>query len=415
MKPHPERIPWVDALRGAAVLAIVPLNARWLLHPADAYHDPSLQGPPGTLAWLWWAVPELFFDHSTLFVLAAVFGISLSAARAADADPGWTRRHRARLILLGALGFAHGALVWPGDILYPYALTALLLTGAIRQIEPRSNALAWLAAAAAAIPPVIGLSTLLATLAGYEAAGVDPRSAYLLATPEFREWESALYAGPFLGSLAVKWTQWSQQATAVLGVWTLWHAAAGMLGGLWWHRRGRHRCTHPHLPHALAGAGLTLTAAALHFATASAYHAITLAWTNWVTYAGGALLSAATVAAFTRTDAATWERPMGRWLRACGQSSLSIYLLANLMLAAVAQGWGLGLHGRLTPEQTAATTLCSIAVLGWYGATRIGRDRTLPPVERLWRLGTRLLSGGRPRRERRTPAAAKTTSQQTGG
>ena len=45
MKPPAERILWLDALRGAAVLAIIPLNARWLLHPADAYHDPS---PAGT-------------------------------------------------------------------------------------------------------------------------------------------------------------------------------------------------------------------------------------------------------------------------------------------------------------------------------------------------------------------------------
>ena len=153
MTANPERIPWVDALRGTAVLAIIPLNARWLLHPVDAYHDPSIQGPPDAIAWVFWAIPELLFDHSTLFTLAVVFGISLSATRAADSDPGWTRRHRARLLLLGALGFAHGALIWPGDILYAYAVTALLLTGAVRDTNPASNALAWIALAAAGHPP----------------------------------------------------------------------------------------------------------------------------------------------------------------------------------------------------------------------------------------------------------------------
>lgn len=410
MKPPAERIPWLDALRGAAVLAIVPLNARWLLHPADAYHDPSLQGPPGVLAWLWWAVPELLFDHSTLFVLAAVFGISLSAARAADADPGWTRRHRTRLFLLGALGFAHGALVWPGDILFPYALTALLLSGAVRQVEDESNGLAWLALAAAAIPPALVLWGLHMTIADFEAAGVDPHDAYVLATPEFRAWESGLYAGPLLDSLEVKWMQWERQITTTFAFSTLWHAAAGMLAGLWWHRRGQHVCTEPHLPEALAATGLALTGASLWIATANAYHPITLSATNALTYAGGALLAAAAVVAFTRTGAAAWETPAGRWLCACGQASLSIYLLANLMLAAIAQGWGLGLHGRLTPEQTAATTLAVIGVLAWYGAARIGREPTPPPAERLWRLCTRLLSGGRPRRRR--PA---NTPQRSGG
>jgi len=413
MKPQAERIRWVDALRGAAVLGIIPLNARWILHPADAYHDPSLQGPPGPMGWLWWAVPELLLDHSTLFALAAVFGISLSAARAADSDPGWTRRHRARLFLLGALGFAHGALVWPGDILFTYALTALLLTGAVREIEEGSDTLAWLALIAAALPPVIGLWTLHVTLAGYEAAGVDPDAAYLLATPDYRAWESGLYAGTFRESLEVKWAQWSMQATATIGAWTLWHAAGGMLAGVWWHRRGRHVCGNPHLPEALATTGLALTSASLLIATAGGYHPITLSWTNWVTYAGGALLAAAAVAAFTRADPRTWEKPLGLWLRSCGQASLSIYLLANLLLAGIAQGWGLGLHGRLNAGQTAAATLTVMAVLSWYAARRIGADRP-PPAERAWRLGSRLLSGGRPRPERRVPAPAGDPGRHSG-
>ena len=416
MSPDAERIRWVDALRGAAVLAIIPLNARWILHPADAYHDPSLQGPPGIFTWLWWAIPELVFDHSTLFVLAAVFGISLSAARAADADPGWTRRHRARLFLLATAGFAHGALIWPGDILYAYALTAMLLTGAIRQTDDDSNTLLRLAVIAAAVPPALALWTLHATLGGYEAAGVDPATTYVLATPEFREWETALYAGPFRDSLEVKWAQWGMQATVTLGIWTMWHAAAGMLAGLWWHRRGqdRHR-NNPHLPAVLAATGLGLTGGSLWIATANAYHPITLAWTNWVTYAGGALLAAAAVVAFARLDTKTWDTAAGRSLCACGQASLSIYLWANILLAAVAQGWGLGLHGRLTPEQTAATTLAVMAVLFWCATRHGGPGRQRGAAERLWRFGTRILSGGHPRRRRasrrhetpRSPAPAR--------
>lgn len=401
MKPDAERIRWVDALRGAAVLAIIPLNARWILHPADAYHDPSLQGPPGVLAWLWWAVPELLFDHSTLFVLAAVFGISLSAARAADADPGWTRRHRARLCLLAAAGFAHGALIWPGDILFAYALTAMLITGAIRQADDDTDTLLRIAVAAAAVPPALALWALHATLGGYEAAGFDPAASYVLATPEFREWETAFYASTFTDSLEVKWTQWSMQATATLGMWTMWHAAAGMLAGVWWHRRGQHKHGNsPHLPAALAATGLALTGGSLWIATADAYHPVTLAWTNWVTYAGGALLAAAAVVAFTRVDDDSWDTAAGRALCACGQASLSVYLWANVLLAGVAQGWGLGLHGRLTPEQTAAATLAVMAALFWWAAGCAGPGPRRAPAERLWRFGTRLLSGGRPRRRR---------------
>ena len=400
MKTDAERIRWLDALRGAAVLAIVPLNARWLLHPADAYHDPSLQGPPGVLGWLWWAVPELLFDHTTLFVLAAVFGVSLSAARAADAGPGWTRRHRARLALLGGLGFAHGALIWPGDILFPYALTAVLLTGAVREAEDDSNGLAWLALTAAALPPALVLWGLHATISDFEAARVDPHAAYALATPEFRAWESGLYAGPFGDSLEVKWMQWNRQITGTFAFWTLWHAGAGMLAGIWWHRRGQHVCKERYLPEALAATGLGLTGASVWMATANAYHPITLSVTNTITYTGGALLAAAAVVTFTRSGKAAWNTAAGRWLCACGQASLSIYLCTNMLLAGVAQGWGLGLHGQLTPDQTAATTLAAMTVAAWSTTRCVGPHGELPPAERLWRLGTRLLSGGRAPRRR---------------
>lgn len=409
-----ERMRWLDALRGAAVLAIIPLNARWFLHPADAYHDPSLHGPPDPLAWLCWAVPELLFDHSTLFALAAVFGVSLAAARGTDSDPGWTRRHRARLLLLGTLGFAHGALIWPGDILYPYAVTALLLTSAVREASADSNTLAWVALTAAAIPPALGLASLHEVLGGYAAAGLDPRETYLLATPEYRAWESNLYAASFTASLEVKWAQWSSQITTTFGTSTLWHAAAGMLAGVWWHRRGHRLRIHPNTPQALATAGLALTATALTLATRSGYDPVTLTTTNWMTYAGGALLSAAAVVRFTRAEARRWETPIGEWLQACGRASLSIYLLSSVLLAAVAQGWGLGLHGKLDPHQTAAVTLTVMTVTACLGLTRQGHDDPAPPVEQAWRLGTRLLAGSRARPERPSPTRSRADRQRAG-
>lgn len=409
-----QRMRWLDALRGSAVLAIIPLNARWLLHPTDAYHDPSLHGPPDALAWLWWAVSELLFDHSTLFALAVVFGVSLAAARAADSDPGWTRRHRARLLLLGTLGFAHGALVWPGDILYHYAITALLLTGAVREARPDSNVLAWVALTAAAIPPALGLASLHEVLGGYAAAGLDPRETYALATPEYRAWESNLYAASFTASLEIKWAQWSNQITTTFGTSTLWHAAAGMLAGVWWHRRGHRRRIHPNTPQALATAGLALTGTALTLATRSGYDPVTLTTTNWMTYAGGALLSAAVVVGFTRAEARRWETPIGEWLQACGRASLSIYLLSSVLLAAVAQGWGLGLHGKLDPHQTAAVTLTVMTVTACLGLTRQGHDDPAPPVEQAWRLGTRLLAGSRARPERPSPARSRADRQRAG-
>ena len=134
-----------------------------------------------------------------------------------------------------------------------------------------------------------------------------------------------------------------------------------------------------------------------------------MAGTNWITYTGGALLTAGAVTAFTRAEPGCWNRPIGAWLCACGHASLSIYLLASMLLAAVAQGWGFGLHGRLDPHQTAAVTLCVMAIAAWFGLTRTHRTHQAPPLEQAWRLGTRLLSGGRPRPE--TPPTAPSRAE----
>ena len=418
MRTAPERLPWLDALRGAAVLAIVPLNARWLLHPADAYHDPAVAGERGVLGWVWWALPELLLDHSTLFVLAAVFGMSMAAARDADASPDWTRRHLTRLALLAVIGFAHGALLWPGDILFTYALAGALLTGAVREREPGSNGLLWTGCAAAAIPPVLGIAALQDVLAGYRAVGVDPAEAYVLATPDYRAWESASYSGNIADNLAVKWQQWNRQLGQTLPYHGLWHAAGGMLAGVWWQRRGRRLesilgMAPPDAAATTTTAGLALTSAALLIATGAGYGAATLAAANWLTYAGGALLAAGAVIGFTHAGRRCWDTAAGAWLRTCGQASLSLYLGANLLLAAVAQGWGLGLHGRLDPEQTAATVLAVMTVMAWAGWAKLRRPDMPLPAERAWRIATRLLCGGRPRPERPPGAPSRAERRRT--
>ena len=193
--------------------------------------------------------------------------------------------------------------------------------------------------------------TLHTTLAIYETAGNNPYETFTLATADFREWERSLYAGTFRESMEVKGLQWTAQITTTLGMWVLWHSGAGMLAGIWWHRQGRHNAQHLRLWKGIAAAGLAITATSLAIATAKDYHPITLAWTNWTTYVGGALLASAAIIGFTHARPTTWTTPAGEWLRACGRASLSIYLCANLMLAGTAQGWGLGLHSRSPPSR----------------------------------------------------------------
>ncbi len=389
-----ERLPWLDGLRGAAVLAIIPLNARWLLHPRAAYTDPTVIGELDWLSWTWWWCVETAFDETTLWLLAGVFGIALAAARERDDDPGWTRRHRARLAALGATGLLQALLVWPGDILLPYAVTAVLISGAVRDRRCRP----WmLAAAAAAVPPAATIWAIHADAEALRAAGPlgGPYTAW---TADYNAWESSLYGGSLRASLEVKWAQTKDALSGTLPTGTLWQAAAAMLAGLWWYRAGRHRTVEPATAGSVAAAGALITAAAAGQTARSGFDHLTTGVGQEITYIGGALLALGTVMAATRLPADAWTTPTGTWLRSCGRRSLSIYVIANITLAAVAQGWGLGLHGRLDHRGTiAVTALVAVMCAGFGLWTRNVRHDTGGP-EGIWRLSTRLLASGRPRR-----------------
>ena len=388
----PDRIEWLDALRGAAVLGIIPLNARWLLHPQGAYFVPALEAEPGWIAWLWWAWPELLLDHSTLFALSAVFGISLALSRDRAGDTGWRRRHVSRLVVLGAFGFAHGALLWPGDILYPYALTALILTASVGDRKTGAGGLGWVALALATAPLVIDGTATAISIDYYGWTDNEAIRAYEARSNEAQIEESAAYTGTFAQAQAMRWEQWTRQITTVWALATVWTVAGGMLAGLWWWRRGRHLRLPARTVPAIMSTGLALTSTSIIVNTVTGWHPTAITLGEGVTYIGGILLTAGAVVWCSRQDAHRWTTPAGKILRGCGQASLSIYLTANVACAAVAQGWGLGLHGELPPEQTAATVsavmiLCALIGLGQSGTA----DRLLP--ERAWRAASRALSG----------------------
>ena len=379
-----ERLAWLDAVRGAAVLGIIPLNARWLLHPRAHYTDPAAAGEPGAIGWTWWAATTITLDETTLWVLSAAFGAALAATRDTTQEAGWTARHRARLATLGALGLAQSLLVWPGDILLPYAITALLLSGAVadRQCKPRT-----LAIGAAVMP-------LVAAAAGITMS--DPDSAHAGAGAAYAEWESGAYAGDFRAAVGARWLQLQDQIGQTYPYRVLWQTAAAMLAGVWWHRAGREHATRAGCG-ALAAGGLALTTGAVAVVTASGYepHAITTA--RSILYAGGALLAATTLRWASSAPQATWETRTGSALRAIGRRSLSVYLGANITLAAIAQGWGMGLHGRLNEEATigvVVTTTAAAAALAGRG----NPNTATGPAERAWRLATRLLAGSRAHR-----------------
>lgn len=133
-----ERIPALDALRGAALLGILLMNISGFgLHLA-AYGDPTVAGgAEGSNLWFW-IVNHILFDGKMRALFSMLFGagvLVLTERGEAKGVPMADIYYR-RLFWLLLFGALHAYLLWWGEILYPYALCGLFLYP-FRHVRPK--------------------------------------------------------------------------------------------------------------------------------------------------------------------------------------------------------------------------------------------------------------------------------------
>lgn len=122
------RIQVVDALRGFALFGILLVHsAQWFAAaalPGDVYQHHAGGVANGVAQ----TIIGLFFDGKFYTFFSFLFGLSfaLMLTRSVDSPPIFYRRFAWRLMLLGAIGFAHH-LLWRGDILSIYALLGFVM------------------------------------------------------------------------------------------------------------------------------------------------------------------------------------------------------------------------------------------------------------------------------------------------
>ncbi|MBB1201579.1 DUF418 family protein [Enterobacteriaceae bacterium 89] len=123
-----ERSVTLDFVRGVAILGILLLNISAFGLPKAAYLNPAWYGSITERdAWTW-AVLDLFAQVKFLTLFALLFGAGLQMLL-----PRGKRWIQSRLTLLALLGFAHGLLLWDGDILLAYALVGLVCWRMVRE------------------------------------------------------------------------------------------------------------------------------------------------------------------------------------------------------------------------------------------------------------------------------------------
>jgi len=408
------RLHTLDGLRGAAVLGILLMNVNAFAMPPEAYGNPANYGPrhwPDTL--LWW-VEFVAFDGKLRAIFSALFGASLLlvAERAEAAGRAAGRVGLVRLGTLAGFGLLHGILLWAGDILLLYAVVGMLALPLRRLPVDRLLVLAGLLAVlqfAVAAANYHELDVLRLAAQRPQAAAAD-----VAAWRDALGWLGPPAPGALARDLALHRGPWTALAAAraaelpglfaaellfdgpeTLGLMLLGMAGlrSGFLGGAW--RRDAYDRTArwlylAALPPLAAAGGWLVVRGFPPLATAAAIDlALPLRW--MVAAAHSALIVGWLTGPLT---------PVKRRLIAAGRMAFSNYLGTSLVMAALFDGWGLGLYGRierwlLLPFVFAAWALMLAWSRPWLARHAHG------PLEWLWRS----LAAGRPARWRRSAIA----------
>ena len=136
-----ERLSSIDVLRGVAVLGILLMNIVGLGLPFAAYEDPSIIGNHAPIDYWVWAVNAVVSDGKFRAMLSMLFGASVVLMAQRAEERGVTEAadiHLRRHLWLVGFGVVHAyLLLWPGEILFTYAVAGLPLF-VFRRLRPRS-------------------------------------------------------------------------------------------------------------------------------------------------------------------------------------------------------------------------------------------------------------------------------------
>ncbi|MEL6497658.1 MAG: DUF418 domain-containing protein [Planctomycetota bacterium] len=418
-----ERIQALDIARGMALFGIFMVNVQFMTMPLAAMYESS-EGSRGALGDAAHYATRVLFESKSYPLFSMLFGMGLVLMydRAKAAGRVFAPAYIRRLLLLLLVGLAHAFLLWYGDILVIYACLGLIIMW-LAPLRPKT--MLTIAAVLVGVAAVwaSGLNYLFAVLGqGQEIASVKAST-----FAEFREllfagkitegpmspaWAAgetdAIGNGPFANAVAMRAINWVSMSV----FWLIFYAvvlhvpAMFLLGGAILRSGVVNDPNSPWIKRfILMGLLIGLPGSILSVWMSETYGAMSpmAAISSGVTHLFGPFVSLGYL------GIAMWLAHSGalRWLvravAAAGRMALTNYLMQTILVAALAQHWGLGWFGDVTRLEMLWIVL---AVYGlqlivspiWLNAFGMG------PFEYLWRCGTYLrLPGSKPKTQ---PAAS---------
>ncbi|MEU5874675.1 DUF418 domain-containing protein [Glycomyces sp. NPDC047369] len=344
-----------DLARGAMLLLIALAHAHMFIrHDQTGFRGYAVDAAP--LERLLTGVQVLLIDGRALPMFAALFGYGLvrlvdRQARTGAAWPEARRIVRRRSAWLLVFGFAHALLLFFGDILAAYGFVGLLFTG---MLVARDRTLFKIAAL-----------TSLAHIAVVALLGLSAEAA------DHRTEQPTTIADP-LAALAMRLMTWS----ALTPTFYLVSILPAFALGIWAARRrildepGRHRRLLTRT--ALWGTVISLIGGTpLMLAETQLWHpdtpvAVAVYALHSVTGLAAGLGYAALIGLIADRRSARTPGPVTRALAACGQRSLTCYLLQSVAFVAVFSPLTAGLGTELSDAAASG-----IAVAVWAATVAI--------------------------------------------
>jgi uncharacterized protein len=393
-----ERIDTLDFIRGIAVMGILAANIVAFGQPFEAYMYPAAfltePGDPG--GWMW-IVQFILIDGKMRGLFTLLFGAGMYLFMEKAWARGATRKLQAwRLLILMAFGMIHFFFIWPGDILFYYALFGLFVLGCMKWKAKTqlgvglagymigvvfyavSMSFPW-----AVVDTPFGASTpeMLAMRAEM-IAGIDSALAHG-AVPN-----AAIAAGDYPALVAHRLAeQWIEPWSNAL--FFCFETIPLMLIGMALYRQGffsgdfaRSAMIRWGWIGLIAGAAAHLAIGLAVQAGGFTFYGTLAAFMGWSPLPRlWMILGMAALLVAYSPGATGW---LAERVRAAGRAAFTNYLGTSVLMMLVFHGWALGLFGQLNRPQLYIVVVLAWAVMLAWSKPWLDRYR-YGPLEWLWR------------------------------
>ncbi|MCR9178873.1 MAG: DUF418 domain-containing protein [Erythrobacteraceae bacterium] len=392
-----ERIDTLDFIRGLAVMGILAANIVAFGQPFEAYMYPAAfkvdAGDPG--GWMWIA-QFILIDGKMRGLFTLLFGAGLYLFMEKAWARGATRKLQAwRLFILMIFGMIHFFFIWPGDILFYYALFGFLALACIGW-SIRTQLVVGLAGYMLGVLVLgVGMSIPWAVMSGAMGDGPEMAEARtgLVAGMEDAMAHgavpnAAIAAGDYGTLVTHRLTeQWYEPISNALlfGFETL----SLMLIGMALYRLGffsggfaRAKLVRWGWAGVILGGLVHLAIGLAMRADGFSYYGTLAAFVGWSPLPRlWMVLGMAALLVVYAPSATGW---LGERVRAAGRAAFTNYLGTSIAMMFVFHGWALGLFGELNRPQLYVVVALTCALMLAWSKPWLDRYR-YGPLEWLWR------------------------------